>query len=80
MMNGWDMSGWGWAWMILMMIIGIALVALIAYLLLEGSTSRETRASRDTAVSILDRRLARGEIDETEYRRLRQVLMNHETT
>lgn len=78
MMNGWDMSGWGWAWMTLMTILGIAVVAVIVYAILGGTSPREPQGPRETAASILDKRLARGEIDETEYRRLRQALTNHE--
>jgi hypothetical protein len=36
MMNGWDMNGWGWAGMTLMMGIGVLLVALLVMIVLRG--------------------------------------------
>jgi putative membrane protein len=74
MMNGWDMSGWGWAWMSLTMIVGAVLVALLAVMLFRGSGSPPRSQQGDDPVEILGRRLARGEIDEDEYRRRRTAL------
>jgi putative membrane protein len=73
MMDGWDMTGWGWAWMSLMMGVGILLVVVLAVLVLRGSPGPGSR-ERDDPLDILRRRLARGEIDEAEYRRRRDVL------
>ncbi len=36
MMNGWDMNGWGWTGMTLMMAIGVLLVALLVMVVLRG--------------------------------------------
>ena len=77
MMDGWDMNGWGWGWMTLMMIIGVALVTLIIVLLLRGpgiGTQTQRDPNPNHAADLLDERLARGEINEDEYRQLRNVL------
>ena len=74
MMNGWDMSGWGWAWMSLTMIVGAVLIALLAVILFRGSGSQPRSQQGDDPMEILGRRLARGEIDEEEYRRRRNAL------
>ena len=74
MMDGWDVTGWGWAWMSLMMIVGLLLVALLALVLVRGSGPAPRSEQRDGPMEILAQRLARGEIDEDEYRRRRGVL------
>ena len=73
-MDGWDMNGWGWGWMTLMMTIGVLLVVLLVFALLRGSALGPRSDERPTAEAILAQRLARGEIDETEYQRLRRAL------
>ncbi len=78
----WNNSGWAW-WQ-----AGLMWVAMIAFwgLLIWGIYALVTGASRRTgepgrggqqpggARAILDERLARGEIDAEEYRRLHEVL------
>jgi putative membrane protein len=68
------MTGWGWGWMALMMTVGILLVALLVLVLVRGSVSRPQSEDRDDPTQILAQRLARGEIDEAEYRRRLSVL------
>ena len=79
MMSGYG-SGWP-AWGIVLMWIGM--LALLAFLIwaayaLISSTSRRPGRDPDpqpgNAASILDGRLARGEIDAEEYRRLRDLI------
>lgn len=70
MMWGWD-SGWGWFWMSLMMVAFWVAVAWVIVTLVRGGGSR--RDSRDVQ-GILDERFARGEIDEDEYRRRRDLI------
>jgi putative membrane protein len=74
----------GWAWwqaglMWLAMIAFLALLIWVVYALVTGITRQPDQAGRDapepsSAWRILDERLARGEIDADEYRRLREVL------
>ncbi len=78
MMNGWDngMGAGGW---VLMIFAWVALIALIFWAISRlfpvrwGGESREPTV--ETADEILDRRLARGEIDTDEYARLHDALI-----
>ncbi|MHB1596636.1 MAG: SHOCT domain-containing protein [Streptosporangiaceae bacterium] len=78
-------NGGGWAWwqaglMWLAMIAFLALLIWAVYALVTGITRRPGQAEHGgqrqpgDARRILDERLARGEIDTEEYRRLREVL------
>lgn len=79
MMYGWDngMGAGGW---VLMILAWVALIGLIVWAIarlfpaLSGGTSRREERDVETPQQILDRRLARGEIDTDEYVRLRDVL------
>jgi putative membrane protein len=71
-MNGWDMGG-NWIGMSLAMGFGVVLVVLIAMLIARGSTTGPNERTED-ALSVLRRRFAAGEIDETEYQRRREIL------
>jgi putative membrane protein len=68
-----DMVGWGWGWaliwLILMLIFFGGLTAVIIAALRRPSEPRSGGAEE-----ILGERFARGEIDEDEYRRRRDVL------
>ncbi len=72
MMDGWDMTGWGW--MSLMVIIPVLIVALLALVVLRGPGSRAGRSEEDPALAALRRRFAAGEIDEDEFNRRRAAL------
>ncbi|MCC7017280.1 MAG: SHOCT domain-containing protein [Rhodospirillales bacterium] len=74
------MSGWGWGlmgglhglfWLVLLVLAGIALVALVRYLWRGGGGPDVTSSS---ARRLLDERYARGEIDRAEYLQRRQDL------
>ncbi len=79
----WDGGGWAW-WqaglMWLLMIAFWALLIWVIYALITGATRRGREPERGeqqqpgSARRILDERLARGEIDADEYRRLREIL------
>jgi uncharacterized membrane protein len=77
MMSGF---GTGWpAWAIGLMWIGmiavLALLAWAAYALITRSARRPGRGQRSTSArSVLDQRLASGQIDTTEYQRLRGLI------
>lgn len=73
------MSGWGWGlmgglhgifWLVLLVLVGIALVALIRYLW-RGPGGEPSASS---ARRLLDERYARGEIERAEYLQRRQDL------
>jgi putative membrane protein len=70
------MGAGGW---VLMIVFGTALLALIAWAIARIAPSRdddipEPRRPADEPVEILDRRLARGEIDVETYEQLRSKL------
>jgi uncharacterized membrane protein len=73
MMNGYDMTGWGWFGMVTMVIGTIAIVGLAAWALASRRPADEQR-NPGTARDRLDARLADGEIDTNEYRERLQAL------
>lgn len=75
MMNGWDMTGWGWGWMTIWTVIAIVLIVLFASAVLRASSpSTKFPGSADSAMAVLRRRYAAGEIDEAEFNRRRAEL------
>lgn len=71
MMSGieWGMGLGGWLWMLL----GIALLVVVAWVLVSAVAGRE-RTSTDDAAGILKARFARGEITQAEYEQARRLL------
>lgn len=65
--------GPGWAGMLVMTLTSLAFVAAVVVLAVAVLRPRPQPRS-DDAVHVLDLRLARGEIDEAEYGRLRRAL------
>jgi len=76
MMGGWVM-GWMWIWPVLV-VAGLLIIGYVAVRLARGgqppSPTGSDRGSGSAARRILDERYARGEIDEDEYRRRRELL------
>jgi putative membrane protein len=65
-------GGWGWFWMCIAMLAFWALVAwVIVTLVRQGSRGRRSDSDAQT---LLEERLARGEIDEDEYQRRRDLI------
>jgi putative membrane protein len=58
-------------WFVLLVLVGVALVALVRYLW-RGGGAAETPGSVSSARRILDERYAKGEIDRAEYLQRRQ--------
>lgn len=75
-MNGWDMSGWGWVWMTVMMLLIVAATVWFAVVLVRGGFTPKASGETQDPVTILDQRFARGDIDEDQYRRRRQILLS----
>jgi putative membrane protein len=75
MYGGW---GGGWAWMMLMPLLWIALLGVIVWAAVRLAQRPSDRAGppprRETPQEILDRRFAAGEIDADEYTRARDTL------
>ena len=81
MMRGWGNSSWGWGtWlpMMIFMLVFLAVVVWAVVMLTHSWTPRppyHDHVEQGTdAKRILDERFARGEIDEEEYRKRRDVL------
>ncbi len=69
-MQGW--GGWGWVgllWLFFWLLFVVGLIFLIRYLWPPAQRPRE-----DSALDILNRRYARGEIDQEEFKRRKEDL------
>jgi len=75
MMDGWD-HGMNPAWWVLMSVLWVLLIALVVWAAVRLFPGRGERGgwAEDRPDEILDRRLARGEIDPETYDRLREKL------
>jgi putative membrane protein len=74
MMDGWTMTGWGWGWMSVWSLLGIVVIALLVAALLRSATPPADRRAQDSALAVLRRRFAAGEIDEAEFQQRRAKL------
>lgn len=69
--GGWGMMGWfGGVGMLLLLVGLVAVVALLA----RGSRPTERNPPSDTAIEVLRRRYASGEISQQEFEQMRQTL------
>lgn len=68
---GWDDGGWGFVWMILIMVAMVVLVLIVIRAFAPGDGRKE--APRDPK-DVLAERFANGEIDADEYRERLRVL------
>ncbi len=66
------MDGWGWVMGIGMLLVLVLIVALV-FFLVRGSVGN-SGSGAPSAHDALDHRFARGEIDEDEYRKRRDIL------
>jgi putative membrane protein len=71
---GWGMGPAGWIFMGLFWVLVIGLIVWAVVALLPNVRSTGSRTSHETALEILDRRFAMGEIDAEQYRRAREEL------
>ena len=75
-MMGWPIAGWMWVWPVLIL-GGLILIGVAASRLMQGGDSSSAPWSgtpESAARRILDERYARGEIDDEEYLRRRELL------
>ncbi|NMM24704.1 MAG: hypothetical protein HHJ11_14655 [Phycicoccus sp.] len=77
-MMGWYGGGMGWGAWLAMGLFWLVLLGLIVWLvsrLLPGSEGGTTRSAGESALDILDRRLASGEIDLAAWQAARAALV-----
>ena len=67
MMYGWEFMHWGWFGFILQIIFWIAIILLIVWLAKRITGFEFQSSQKDSALDILKKRYARGEIDKKEY-------------
>lgn len=72
MMWWYGFDGWGWIWMGGMMVLFWGAVILLAVWAIRSLTG--SRGSADSALDILRRRLAAGEISSEEFEKTRKAL------
>ena len=75
-MDGYDMNGWGWFGMLMMVIITAAIIGLVAWAIAvrgPGSPPQRELSAREQ----LDARLAQGTIDRQEYHERLEALSGH---
>lgn len=85
MMGGWGGS-WGalgWLWMILMWLVPIGIIVGLAYLFINLSSGRSAAGRNpvgvtevpESALDVLKKRYARGEITSEDFRRMKHELL-----
>jgi len=79
MMHGWGYGfsgGWlGWLGPVLMVVFGAAVIVGIVFLIRWLVTRSSPTEKEDSALDILKRRYARGEISGEEYQRMKEDLL-----
>ena len=80
-MMGWYGGGWDGGWMVVMMFGWVALLGFGVWAVVALTRTRQVPtprpSGRESAVELLDRRLAMGEITADEYLAVRSVLDAH---
>jgi putative membrane protein len=78
MMGGYgsEIGALGWLGMGVFWLLLLGLIVWLVTSLLPGSKEVATHATRESALEILDRRLASGEIDLADWQALRAALMS----
>ena len=67
------MDGWGWAMMAVVLLLVLVALGALIYFVARDAGHRGARGGSDP-LDLLDHRFARGEIDEDEYRKRRDIL------
>ncbi|HEY82327.1 MAG TPA: SHOCT domain-containing protein [Dehalococcoidia bacterium] len=76
MMGPWMMGGFGWMWLVpifWIVFLGLIIWAIVA--LVRGLSQTSGSRPSDSALEVLKRRYAQGEIDKEEYEEKRKALL-----
>ncbi|MFO0754281.1 MAG: SHOCT domain-containing protein [Thermodesulfovibrionales bacterium] len=68
--HGWSMGLWGWFLMVIIWVV----VILGIVLLIRSALGAGRKIDKETALTLLEKRYARGEIDREEFERMRDDL------
>lgn len=71
-MHGYYGGGFMWLWFLLIVLV----VILILVPVLKKNDSTQSNLSKESALDILEKRFARGEISEDEYKNMKKTLEN----
>lgn len=74
MMDGWNVNGWDFVWMSLMMLVFWGGLAAIVVFLVRSGRDRDQKKDGEDAIDVLRRRYAAGEISREEFDEKRNVL------
>jgi len=79
-MDGYDMNGWAWLGMLMMVIITVAIIGGVLSIAARSHRPGDPPQRRLSAREQLDTRLAQGEIDVQEYRERLEALSGHDSS
>jgi len=74
MLNGWG-SGYGMIFMGLIWLIFLALLVTLIWFLVQKGSDKKKDSDIESPLEIIQKRYARGEIDEEEYRRMKKEIL-----
>lgn len=76
-MHDWGMTHWGWGGMVLQVLFWLVIIIGIVWAIkyFTGQNRSNSSSSGETALDILKKRYARGEIDREEFEQKKKELM-----
>ena len=76
-MHDWGMMNWGWGGMVFQLLFWLFIIIAIAWAIrfFTRQNQRNLSAKEETALDILKKRYARGEIDYDEYENIKKRLV-----
>jgi putative membrane protein len=76
-MHDWGMMNWGWGGMIFQLLFWLILIGVIIWGVksISERNQKSTRSSEGSALDILKKRYARGEIDKKEFEQKKKDLL-----